>query len=150
MQPTRRIAASKSLRSSCPSMTTWPLVGLTRPTSIRIVVVLPAPFGPRNPNTSPRWRANDTSETTSRSPYLFASLSAERTTSEALTRRQLYAMRQARRHRQPNGPVSALDRAFSGPLRELPETVVFGPHARMQLLAELPREFQRLDRALDV
>ena len=43
-------------------MTTRPRVGLTRPTSIRIVVVFPAPFGPRKPNTSPRWSANDASD----------------------------------------------------------------------------------------
>src|SRR5690349_15527822 len=39
-----------------------------RPTSIRIVVVFPAPFGPRNPNTSPGCSANDTSSTIVRSP----------------------------------------------------------------------------------
>jgi hypothetical protein len=35
---------------------------------IRTVVVLPAPFGPRKPNTSPRATLNDTSSTATRSP----------------------------------------------------------------------------------
>ena len=36
-----------------PSIVALPLVGLTRPSSIRRVVVLPAPFGPRKPVTAP-------------------------------------------------------------------------------------------------
>ena len=31
-----------------------PAVGIMKPASMRIVVDLPAPFGPRNPSTSPR------------------------------------------------------------------------------------------------
>ena len=34
-------------------MVAVPSSGLTRPSSIRSVVVFPAPFGPRNPTTSP-------------------------------------------------------------------------------------------------
>src|SRR4030081_3836670 len=34
-------------------MRAWPLVGRTRPSSTLTVVVLPAPFGPRKPKTSP-------------------------------------------------------------------------------------------------
>src|SRR5216684_9074783 len=47
-----------------PNKRAWPLVGRTRPSRILTVVVLPAPFGPRKPNTSPgstvrlrSWRA---------------------------------------------------------------------------------------------
>ena len=36
-----------------PSISAWPDVGLSRPRIIRMVVDLPAPFGPRNPVTEP-------------------------------------------------------------------------------------------------
>src|SRR5712692_10311208 len=36
-----------------PKMRAWPLVGRTRPSSTLTVVVLPAPFGPKKPKTSP-------------------------------------------------------------------------------------------------
>src|ERR1051326_8293794 len=44
-----------------------------RPTSMRIVVVLPAPFGPRNPNTSPGQSSNETELTIIRFPMTFVS-----------------------------------------------------------------------------
>src|ERR1041385_8729872 len=53
MQPMQRMAASKSRRRSWPQTVTRPKVGRIRPTSMRMVVVLPAPFGPRKPKTSP-------------------------------------------------------------------------------------------------
>src|SRR5271166_1242461 len=40
-----------------PSSSAWPLVGKARPSSIRMVVVLPEPFGPRKPYTEPRGTA---------------------------------------------------------------------------------------------
>src|SRR3712207_5016978 len=46
-----------------------PDVAGTRPVIIRIVVVLPAPLGPRKPVTVPDSSSNDTSSTTVRSPY---------------------------------------------------------------------------------
>lgn len=36
-----------------PAIQAFPEVGLKSPVNIEIVVVLPAPFGPSNPNTSP-------------------------------------------------------------------------------------------------
>ena len=39
-----------------------------RPTSMRMVVVLPAPLGPRNPNTSPFLRVKEASTTACRAP----------------------------------------------------------------------------------
>ncbi len=39
--------------AGCPFSRASPAVGRTRPSSIRRVVVLPAPFGPRKPNTWP-------------------------------------------------------------------------------------------------
>ena len=46
---------SRSARSciSSPSTRTVPLVGGKMPSSMRMVVVLPAPFGPRKPTISP-------------------------------------------------------------------------------------------------
>src|SRR5829696_5876952 len=56
-----------------PSTTAAPAVGATRPVIIRIVVVLPAPFGPRKPVTVPGSSVNETSSTTVRSPYFLVS-----------------------------------------------------------------------------
>ena len=47
-----------------------------KPVSIRIVVDLPAPLGPRNPRTSPRSTAKLTSSTAVTGPKRFASLSS--------------------------------------------------------------------------
>src|SRR4051812_47938879 len=49
-------------------MRAWPLSGSERPTTIRMVVVLPAPLGPRKPVTVPGSQRNVTSETTVRPP----------------------------------------------------------------------------------
>src|SRR5207237_3706678 len=42
-----------------------------RPTSMRMVVVLPAPFGPRKPKTSPGNSSKETSSTIVRLPMVF-------------------------------------------------------------------------------
>ena len=44
-------------------------VGGVRPTMTRIVVVLPAPFGPRKPVTRPGWQMKLTSSTAAKLPY---------------------------------------------------------------------------------
>ncbi len=49
-------------------MVALPLVGLSRPRIIRIVVDLPDPFGPRNPVTVPGRTANDRLSTASVDP----------------------------------------------------------------------------------
>src|SRR5713226_8569829 len=51
----------------CPATTAVPEVGLIRPTSMRRVVVFPAPLGPRKPYTSPR-RTLMSTESTARTP----------------------------------------------------------------------------------
>jgi hypothetical protein len=51
-----------------PRMRASPLSGADSPTSIRIVVDLPAPLGPRKPVTVPGSQRNVTSETTARAP----------------------------------------------------------------------------------
>jgi hypothetical protein len=45
-----------------------PEVGMRKPASMRMVVDLPAPFGPRKPSTSPFFRLKETSFTTVVSP----------------------------------------------------------------------------------
>ena len=49
-------------------MLTVPEFGRIMPRDMRIVVVLPDPLGPRNPNISPRLTSNETSLTTVRPP----------------------------------------------------------------------------------
>jgi hypothetical protein len=63
-----RISAARAGLSGMPSTTAFPDVGASSVPRIRTVVVLPAPFGPRNPNTSPRVTLNDTSATAVRPP----------------------------------------------------------------------------------
>src|SRR5262252_3845989 len=58
-----------------------PEVGRIRPRHILMVVVLPAPFGPRNPNTSPRRTSRSRSRTACRLPYALVSLSVTSTSS---------------------------------------------------------------------
>src|SRR5712692_7378306 len=79
MHPTLLSAFSKSRRTSNPQIVTLPVVGLIRPTSMRMVVVFPAPFGPRNPKTSPGLRVNETPSTMVRLPITFVRLVATRT-----------------------------------------------------------------------
>ncbi len=59
---------------SYPATTPVPDVGRRMPQSILIVVVLPAPFGPKNPNISPFLILRFRLETATRSPNLFVRL----------------------------------------------------------------------------
>jgi len=67
----RALTLSGSLAGSRPRTSTRPLVGSVRPRSIRIVVVLPDPLGPRMPKTSPSWTRRFRSTTAGVSPYCF-------------------------------------------------------------------------------
>src|SRR5690242_1099468 len=60
---------------SSPSSDNSPLVGGNSVVSILIVVVFPAPFGPRNAKISPRCTSNDTLSTAVKSPNFFTSFS---------------------------------------------------------------------------
>src|ERR1700726_3498654 len=51
--PKRLRTSLRSTAGSRPSISTWPRVGVSRVVSILIVVVLPAPFGPRKAKISP-------------------------------------------------------------------------------------------------
>jgi len=52
--PMQRRARAGPLRTSIPAIDTSPAVGNVRVVQIPMVVVLPAPLGPRSPNNSPR------------------------------------------------------------------------------------------------
>src|SRR2546421_8015207 len=54
---------------SIPATRALPLLGRSRPTSILMVVVLPAPLGPRKPNSSPAPTSRSRSSTAVRLPY---------------------------------------------------------------------------------
>ena len=56
-----------------PFTTTVPLVGASSPMIIRMVVDLPAPFGPRNPVTVPGLTVKSSRSTAVVSPYRFVS-----------------------------------------------------------------------------
>src|SRR5688572_4389613 len=58
----------RSRKTSQPATRASPEVGASSPVSILMVVVLPAPFGPRKPNTSPRRTAKLTWSTATKSP----------------------------------------------------------------------------------
>lgn len=66
--PNEGRAAGASRTTSNPATDTAPRVGVTSPTSMRIKVLLPDPFGPSSPNTSPCPISRLTFWTTSRLP----------------------------------------------------------------------------------
>src|SRR5680860_979259 len=72
--PTRARFA-RPLVSDAPLRNTRPASGLSNPHIKLMDDVLPAPFGPRRPNTSPSYTARDRSSTAVRSPYRLVNLS---------------------------------------------------------------------------
>ncbi|KUN38462.1 hypothetical protein AQJ30_12895 [Streptomyces longwoodensis] len=64
--PSTRATRSWSVTGSSPVTRTRPASGTRRPSTHSTVVVLPAPFGPRMPKTSPSWTAKETPSTTVR------------------------------------------------------------------------------------
>src|SRR5258708_26932371 len=73
ISPMRWRTASGCWTTSSPATSTSPLVGLRRVQSVLMVVDLPAPLGPRNPNTSPAVTSRSIPLTASRSPYRLTS-----------------------------------------------------------------------------
>src|SRR5579859_2178782 len=67
--------ATGSTVDSIPKTSARPLVGRMRSRTVRIVVVLPAPLGPRKPNTSPCRTSRSTSMIPRWVPYIFVSCS---------------------------------------------------------------------------
>jgi hypothetical protein len=62
-----------------PNSERLPLVGRSRPSINRMVVVLPAPFGPRKPNVSPARTENEMLSIPRRRPYRLVSSRASMT-----------------------------------------------------------------------
>src|SRR5512146_2543678 len=73
------------MSTSCPATTTRPASRRSSPQTIEIVVVLPAPFGPRSPYVSPGAISNVASATASRCPNRFWSPDTRRTGSLGAT-----------------------------------------------------------------
>ena len=70
-----------------PATTAEPAVGAINVPSVRTVVVLPAPLGPRKPNTSPHPTLNETSARAVRSPKRLVNPSTVIASSPAAPRR---------------------------------------------------------------
>src|SRR2546430_7660553 len=71
--PIRALIRGPSAAGSMPrTRSVPPVAGDTHPI-IRIVELLPAPFGPRNPNASPRWIAKSMPSTATKPPNRFVS-----------------------------------------------------------------------------
>ena len=66
--PITRRTAPLSETMSCPSIRAVPPLGGSSVVSMRITVVLPAPFGPSSPNVSPGSTENETASATTVSP----------------------------------------------------------------------------------
>src|SRR5690606_14002290 len=80
--------------TSWPQMNAWPLLGSSSVASMRMVVVLPAPLGPRKPNTSPGLTSKLTPSTAtmtseSVSPRGASAVSAAATPAPCSVRRRL-------------------------------------------------------------
>src|SRR6478609_3806025 len=78
-------------------MVTDPEVGGVRPTITRIVVVLPAPLGPRKPVTRPGWQTKLMSSTAVKAPYFRVSRSTVIMAPACLTAGAAHIVRGARR-----------------------------------------------------
>src|SRR6185503_20058470 len=75
MKPSARLAASGSRARSRPAIVTRPEVGFSSPAMMRMVVVLPAPLGPRKPWISPAATSRLTPSTAVKSPYFLTRFS---------------------------------------------------------------------------
>src|SRR5436190_855837 len=123
-----------------PSSSSVPLVGRSTVVSILIVVVLPAPFGPRNANVSPRRTSNVTSLTAVTVPNVRTRcwtrmmwlLSLRRPPVPARARPRVFDRGESNRHRPPFAIPLRL-RCFSLPG---PELLADGLHRVEQSLAD--------------
>src|SRR5674476_1556946 len=74
MKPSRIFAPIGSAARSMPAIEIEPPLGFRIPAIIRSVVVFPAPFGPRKPNSSPRGTSRSIWSTAVKLPYRLVSL----------------------------------------------------------------------------
>src|SRR5512133_1246835 len=79
----RSLMRSVSVRMSKPATRPVPPLGVSRPQSMRIVVDLPAPLGPRKPKISPRVTENEIPATARNAPKRFSRLCTSTTVSAA-------------------------------------------------------------------
>src|SRR3954451_19134316 len=70
-----RLASIGDSTTSKPPTVTFPEVGGMKPVTMRMVVDLPAPFGPRKPSTSPRSTVKETPSTARLAPNVLTRLS---------------------------------------------------------------------------
>ena len=70
-----RFTSSACVATSNPDTIAFPEVGLLKPVSIRMAVVLPAPFAPRKPNISPFFTSNEIASTAVKLPNFFTNCS---------------------------------------------------------------------------
>ena len=117
--PQRRLA--RAPRRACRRSSARPLVGCASPSSIRSVVVFPAPFGPRNPVIVPGSSANDRSRRRARDPNRFVNDSATTASPTAPAPDEL-------------GP----DALFADTTRTYPTATHSGTHALPTLTVEIP------------
>src|SRR3954463_13371614 len=71
-----RLTTCGFLSTSNPPKYAFPLLGARSPANMRMVVVFPAPLGPRNPKTSPSSTLKERLSTARRSPKSFLSFTA--------------------------------------------------------------------------
>src|SRR5919199_6169490 len=105
--PTRRLTSRGSWPTSKPATSADPLVGRTRPVSMRMVVVLPAPFGPRKPNTWPAATSSVTSRTATNLPKRLVSPLAWMIGDARTLAPVCRTIGMARRDFRPRGPAPA-------------------------------------------
>src|SRR6266542_4012482 len=79
----RLFTRSGSAATSAPATIAVPLVGRMRPQSMRMVVVLPEPLGPRMPKISPAWIVNETWSTAVTAPKRLPRSRSSTTTRES-------------------------------------------------------------------
>src|SRR5258708_28757130 len=96
----RALMDSLWVATSNPSTRPWPLDGVMIPHSMRMVVVLPDPFGPRNANTSPSLTSSDRRSTAINAPYIFVSSRASTATGIRLIHRLAEPIRTQAEHHQ--------------------------------------------------
>src|SRR5258705_10916362 len=106
--PTRGSTEASEDGIASPSIRMSPLVARARPSSKRIVVVLPDPFGPRNPNTEPRGTARSRESTARCRPNVLVKPTV------SIARPSVASLIARAERRSLRGSLEALDRHGAG------------------------------------
>src|SRR3954452_19715687 len=83
--PRRARIAGPCRATSSPNSSNLPAVGGETQPTMRIVELLPAPLGPRNPKASPRWMSTSIPSTATKSPKRLVRSRARTSTSSGVT-----------------------------------------------------------------